>query len=286
MKQIALRIAGVLLLASTWQTHAQDTTTWKLTPPVPPLDFGRSFLKAMDEADTGDCKQAIVDADESLELATQQLGPDDNTVGKIARILAELHYCLYEYDQARPLLERALRVEGKPTGPNDIDLEMAKDLVESGRSLEIKSPPQFAKATPLFKRALAIREKLGRDYPDVVDSLSNLAENYVYQDKFADAEPLFERILAISEKTNTRDDTRLIIPLNNMGLMYLKQKRYADAEHSLNRALSIAEKKLKPDHSILPEILGNLARLYKESGRQAEAAAMTNREEAVRAMAH
>ena len=60
---------------------------------------------------------------------------------------------------------------------------------------------RYAEAEPLYKRALAIREKaLGPDHPDVATSLNNLALLYDDQGRYADAEPLFKRALAISEK--------------------------------------------------------------------------------------
>jgi tetratricopeptide (TPR) repeat protein len=55
---------------------------------------------------------------------------------------------------------------------------------------------RYADAEPLYKRALAIREKtLGPDHPDVAQSLNNLALLYDQQGRYADAEPLYKRAL-------------------------------------------------------------------------------------------
>ena len=60
---------------------------------------------------------------------------------------------------------------------------------------------RYAEAEPLFKRALAIREKsLAPGHPDVGQALNNLATLYEKQDRHADSEPLFKRALAIYEK--------------------------------------------------------------------------------------
>jgi tetratricopeptide (TPR) repeat protein len=60
---------------------------------------------------------------------------------------------------------------------------------------------RYADAEPLYKRALAIREKaLGPDHPDIATSLNTLAELYRAQGRYADAEPLYKRSLAIREK--------------------------------------------------------------------------------------
>jgi tetratricopeptide (TPR) repeat protein len=56
---------------------------------------------------------------------------------------------------------------------------------------------RYADAEPLYKRALAIREKaLGPDHPDVAQSVNNLADLYSAQGRYADAEPLYKRALA------------------------------------------------------------------------------------------
>lgn len=62
---------------------------------------------------------------------------------------------------------------------------------------------QYAKAEPLYHRALAVRmETLGPDHPDVATSLNNLAYSYSEQGKYAKAEPMFQRAL------NPRDSPR------------------------------------------------------------------------------
>ena len=67
---------------------------------------------------------------------------------------------------------------------------------------------RYAEAEPLYKRALAIREKaLGPDHPDyflVAQSLNKLAAFYGHQGRYAEAEPLYKRALAIFEKPWSR----------------------------------------------------------------------------------
>ena len=59
----------------------------------------------------------------------------------------------------------------------------------------------YAQAEPLYKRALAIREKvLGPDHPDTATSLNNLAVLYRAQGAYAEAEPLYQRALAIRKR--------------------------------------------------------------------------------------
>ena len=60
-----------------------------------------------------------------------------------------------------------------------------------------KEEGRYADTEPLYKRSLAIREKvLGPDHPDVAQSLNNLADLYSAQGRDSDAEPLRKRALA------------------------------------------------------------------------------------------
>jgi tetratricopeptide (TPR) repeat protein len=71
---------------------------------------------------------------------------------------------------------------------------------------------------PLFKRALAIREKsLSAGRPDLGQSLNNLATFYEKQDRHADSEPLFKRALAIYEKAAGPEHPAVATLLNNIG---------------------------------------------------------------------
>lgn len=68
------------------------------------------------------------------------------------------------------------------------ELEEAKRLNEQARKLYNQG--QYAAAIPIEERALAIREKvLGKEHPDVAQSLNNLALLYQDQGNYSQAEP-------------------------------------------------------------------------------------------------
>ncbi|MCH6545313.1 MAG: tetratricopeptide repeat protein, partial [Deltaproteobacteria bacterium] len=59
---------------------------------------------------------------------------------------------------------------------------------------------KYAEAEPLFKRSIAIREKvLGQFHPELAQSLNNLAGLYQAQGKYAEAEPLLRQVVGIGE---------------------------------------------------------------------------------------
>ena len=81
-------------------------------------------------------------------------------------------------------------------------------------------------AEPLYRRALAIREKaLGPEHSDVAQSLYILALFYHTQGHYAEAEPFFQRVLAIREKA--------LGPEHPLVATFLEM--YAGLLHKLNR---------------------------------------------------
>jgi CHAT domain-containing protein len=131
---------------------------------------------------------------------------------------------------------------------------------------------EFAKAEPLYKRALAITEKaLGPDHPDTAISLNNLASVHQQQGELAKAEPIFIRALAITEKVLGPSHPRTSLFLNNLALLYQAQGEFAKAEPLFIRALAITEKVLGPDHPATAYSLNNLAALHGDQGEYAKA---------------
>jgi tetratricopeptide (TPR) repeat protein len=141
---------------------------------------------------------------------------------------------------------------------------------------------RYAEAEPLYKRALAVREKaLGPEHPDTAQSLNNLALLYYSQGRYAEAEPLCKRALAVREKALGPEHPDTARSLNNLANLYGKQGRYAEAEPLYKRALAIREKALGPEHPETAQSLNNLASLYYSQVRYAEAESLCKRALAV-----
>lgn len=117
-----------------------------------------------------------------------------------------------------------------------LDLEQA--LVEVYRS-----QGKYSEAEPLFKRALAIREKtLGPTNPDVASSLNNLAALYHDEGKYSEAEPLYKRALAIWEKALGSDHPDVAQSLENYAALLRKTNREKEAAEMETRAKAIRAK--------------------------------------------
>ena len=126
----------------------------------------------------------------------------------------------------------------------------------------------YAKAEPLYKEALEIRQKvLGREHPDTATSLNNLAELYRGMGDYAKAEPLLKEALEIYQKVLGPEHPFTATGLNNLAVLYQDMGDYAKAEPLFKEALEIHQKVLGPDHPDTATSLNNLALLELDLGK-------------------
>src|SRR5262249_50203654 len=96
-------------------------------------------------------------------------------------------------------------------GPEHPDVALSLDNLASLYT----SQDRYTEAEPLYRRALAIREKvLGPQHPAVANNINGLAELYRAQNRNAEAEPLYKHALAIPERavgSGPRDGARASI---------------------------------------------------------------------------
>ena len=192
---------------------------------------------------------------------------------------ADKLYRAGDYDRAITLLEqvearaRALgNVEGDRNYATTIDV-LANAYAAKGRYLE---------AEPLYKHALAIREKLlGPDSPDVAASLNDLGELYRVQGRNAEAEPLYKRAIAILEKAVGPEHPVVAQCLNNLAILYANEGRFADAEPLHKRALAIREKAFGPGDAAVAASLLNLGEVYRLWGSYDHAEPLYKQAEAI-----
>ena len=140
-----------------------------------------------------------------------------------------------KYDQAIFVGEKLLAVAEKnsdsiPASLNN--LAMCYDIIGD-----------YAKAEPLYMRALTILEKLKNDHPDIVIYARNFAESYKAQGKYEQAVRHNMRALTILEKK--KKDTRPV--LKELAQLYYKQGYYEKAELFKMRFFEI-EKRIKAKH--------------------------------------
>jgi CHAT domain-containing protein/Tfp pilus assembly protein PilF len=140
----------------------------------------------------------------------------------------------------------------------------------------------YARAQPLFERALAMNEKL---YPlehfpdghtDLAASINSLGALLQYRGDYAHAQPLYERALAMTEKLYPLEHfpnghLDLARSINNLGALLQYRGDYAHAQPHLERALAMYEKlypkeRFPSGHPHLASSINNLGALLEARG--------------------
>ncbi|MBC7929459.1 MAG: CHAT domain-containing protein, partial [Rubrivivax sp.] len=119
------------------------------------------------------------------------------------------------------------------------------------------------RALPLFRRALAIREKvLGPNNSSVAATLVSIAAVHNDRKEYVEAVALYERALKIVEQSVGTDTPLYANVLSNLAITYAEQGDTARAEPLVRKALEIRERVLGPDHADVAITLNTLAYLY------------------------
>src|SRR6266700_628198 len=168
-----------------------------------------------------------------------------------------------QYEQAEPLLQRALTIREKLLGSDHPGVATSLNNL----AMLYRMQGKYAQAETLFQRALEIRQRtLGVNHPDVAQSCNALAGLYRAQRKYEQAEPLYQQALAIDEQVPGPVRPDLATTLNNLALLYQTLGKYALAEPFYWRALAIYEQLLGPEHPYVASCLSNLALFYNDQG--------------------
>jgi tetratricopeptide (TPR) repeat protein len=213
----------------------------------------------------------------ALQEAEQLNSPQTLTL--VLTRLALVHLDLAHYQQAEPLLRRALEIGERSFGTDHPTValrlnNLAQLLAATNRTAE---------AEPLTRRALEIDERaLGADHPAVAVDLNNLAVLLKDTNRTAEAEPLMRRALEIGERSFGPDHPTVALRLNNLAQLLADTDRTAEAEPLMRRALEIGERSFGPDHPKLATRLNNLAQLLAATNRTAEAEPLMRRCLAIR----
>jgi CHAT domain-containing protein/Tfp pilus assembly protein PilF len=207
------------------------------------------------------------------------------------------------YDEALPLVERALELSEKELGPEHVYVAYLLyqlgvlyydkgDYAQDGRliqralnidkqALGLAHPQtalalaelglaytrtnEYGKAEELLQQALALTEQtLGTEHPEVVTRLLDLSVLHLSRGDSASAEKELKRALEIGDKSLPADDWVLAKVRSNLGYLYVSKKEYDRAAPLLQRALEIGEKKFGPDSSQLSLMLQNLGLIAQE----------------------
>jgi serine/threonine-protein kinase len=173
-----------------------------------------------------------------------------------------------EQENARTVLERALAIEERASGP---DSEAVARILHSLGALFFQAG-DLEGGGRAFERVLRIYEKeRGSEHPLVGSALISLAYVRLEEGKLDGLEAMYRRGLAILEKAYGPEHTQVATALNNLGTLLTRIGRHDDAISVLQRALAIRRKAVGPHHPDVAYPLTSLGDAYLAAGRLDEA---------------
>jgi tetratricopeptide (TPR) repeat protein len=226
-----------------------------------PYEAGLAALYERDFSNaSAQLQNSLKQREEKLTTDQKTLEQDRKQVADAAFFLGQSLYQQGKYRESAEAYERCLQI--RPDDP----------LVLNNTAMSLSQSGNYAKAEPLFRRAIAINENLlGRDHPDVAASLNNLAELLEHKGDSAGAESLLREALEIDREMCGPECPRVATNLANLGKLLQEKGEYVEAEQNLRKALEIDEKALGSDNPQEGICLNELARLYQAKGEYARA---------------
>ncbi|HLO89150.1 MAG TPA: tetratricopeptide repeat protein [Nostocaceae cyanobacterium] len=130
----------------------------------------------------------------------------------------------------------------------------------------------YTLAEPWRKQCVSVvKNRLGKEHPDVATSYNNLAMLYYSQGKYTEAEPLYLQALKLLQSLLGQKHRHVATSYNNLALLYQSQGKYKEAEPLLIKALEIRKHLLGLEHPDVATSYNNLAALYISQGKYKEA---------------
>lgn len=167
------------------------------------------------------------------------------------------------YSEAIPLALKALAIEERELGPENVTVANSKNNLGE---LYRKSG-DYSRAEPMYKQALAVYEKvLGPKHNNVAITLNNLGMLYQSLGKFSQAEGLHKRALAIYKKVKGPESAQVANTINNLAILYKTQGKYDKAISMYEQAAAITKKTIGSEHPHYAIIIKNLASAYAFTG--------------------
>jgi tetratricopeptide (TPR) repeat protein len=187
---------------------------------------------------------------------------------------AESLAALERYDEARPLIQRALAWDRAHEGPKSVSL--ARDL--EALALTNQMADDLDASTRQYEAALRMRVAAqGRLHPKVSEDLNQLGANAYFQSDPDAAVRYWRENLQLDERVLGPNHPDLASTLNNIARVMIEQRRFHEALPLLTRSANIYLAQREDTHDDLAFIFSNLALARRGMGDNDEAEALFRR---------
>ena len=170
--------------------------------------------------------------------------------------------------KVRTALDRAAaRVAGKFDAQPVVEASIRQTIGNTYKALGL-----YPEAQRQLERALDLQDRVfGKEHPDRLSTMNNLAEVYWSQGKYDQAKPLFTGALDARRRVLGAAHQDTLTSMNDLAALYWSQGQYAEAEPLFIQTLDGMRRVLGEEHPDTLSTMNNLALLYRTQGRLAEA---------------
>ena len=181
---------------------------------------------------------------------------------------------LERYDEARPLIQRALTWDGARAGPQSVSV--ARDLEALAWANQMAD--ELDASTRQYQAALRIRlAAQGRLHPKVSEDLNQLGANAYFQSDPDAAARYWRQNLALDERVLGPNHPDLALTLNNLARVMIEQRKFREAIPLLARSEKIFLAQRGDTHDDFAFIFSNLALARRGVGDDAAAETLFRR---------
>ena len=194
--------------------------------------------------------EAVLAANQALQLAEDTLAPDDPVISEILNTLGTQHFALGQFEQAELLYKRALENAEKVLGKDAPLVGVCLNNLAEAYDAHGKSE----QTEGMYLRALNIAEKeidadpTHADKSNLAVILTNLASWYGRQGSIEQAEQLYKRAMEIWDSETGllfRDPLKAVFTLSGLTDIYTKTGREKKASVLEKRAAKIKSREKK-----------------------------------------
>ncbi|KAI0451044.1 hypothetical protein F5B21DRAFT_393516 [Xylaria acuta] len=131
---------------------------------------------------------------------------------------------------------------------------------------------KYSKSEQLYRKTLELKEKvLGKEHPDTLESMNNLANVLQYQGNYEEAKGMFRQVLELKEKVLGKEHPSTLSSINNFANVLQYQGNYEEAKEMFRQALELKEKVLGKEHPSTLSSINNFANVLQCQGNYEEA---------------
>jgi serine/threonine protein kinase/tetratricopeptide (TPR) repeat protein len=240
----------------------------------------------------------------------EQIGDDPRLAGWLEQQLGRTYANLGLYKQAEEHDKRALDIETRGLGRDDLATQVSlvnlaalysvqgrypeaeKLLLESLAAMRNVDDPRksttrtakgqlasiytglgrHAEAEKLFLENLELMRKFdGPEARSTLETTGSLSALYILEGHFAEGEQLLRENVKVERRVFGPENTITLRDMSSLAAAIMEQGRYADAEKSYRELLEVQRSVLGPQHPLTLTTMNNLASVYWNEGKYTEA---------------